>query len=290
MFQTPPFYGLVLLWPQLSVYGAPAWGPDEFYITLHAPLKKHCGCGRLQRAVIVKLFFWAARSARSSMRKFWRMCQPTRPATWRRWNPFSNSRRRRKGRGSAFWSRPSSPSTGTSMSPTTRGEQRPAALHIRGFIIHKLLLAQCESCVQRAPPNPDVHQWARGSQMVEEQSRPSHAYWLAQGWGGLHTFSAQTRRNIQTEIIVWSVYFMPICQDWVPPVKKLNRKKRQKRKESRPWVAGRNSFRWVSRFRPLSDVLCQPCLEWWLGGWRCELCTTTLEKKETNCPLKQVTS
>lgn len=40
MFQTPPFYGLVLLLPQLRVYGALAWGPDELYITRHAPLNK----------------------------------------------------------------------------------------------------------------------------------------------------------------------------------------------------------------------------------------------------------
>lgn len=201
MFQTPPFYGLLLLLPQLSVYGAPAWGPDELDITLHAPLKNHCDCGSLQRAFIIKLFFWAARSVRSSMRKCWRMCRPTRPATWRRWNPFSNSRRRRKGRGSAFWNRPSSPSTGTSMSPTTRGEQRSACVQIfrtGGLLLTSLLFAQCESCVQWAPPNPDVHQWARRSQMVEEQSRPRHAYWLAKGWGVFNTFSAQRRCNIQT--------------------------------------------------------------------------------------------
>lgn len=67
-----------------------------------------------------------------------------------------------------------------------------------GFIIHELLFAQCESCVQWPPPNPDVHQWARGSQMVEEQSRPRHAYWLAEGWGVFNTFSAQTRCHLQT--------------------------------------------------------------------------------------------
>lgn len=155
MFQTSPFYGLVLLWPQLSVYGAPAWGPDEFYITLHAPLKKHCDCGRLQRAFIVKLFFWAARSVRSSMRKFWRMCQPTRPATWRRWNPFLNSRRRRKEGGSAFWNRPSSPSTGTSMSPTMRGEQRSATVQI--LRIGGLLFTNYYSLSVKAVYN-DLHQ------------------------------------------------------------------------------------------------------------------------------------
>lgn len=143
MFQTHPFYGLVLLLPQLSVYAAPAWGPDELYITLHAPLTKHCVCGSFQRAFILKLFFWAARSVRSSMRKCWRMCRPTLPATWRRWNPFSNSRRRRKGRGSAFWNRPSSPSTGTSMSPTTRGDRRSFVCSdfLRwGFVINAIIL------------------------------------------------------------------------------------------------------------------------------------------------------
>lgn len=201
MLQTPPFYGLVLLLPQRSVYGAPAWGPDELYIPLHAPLKKDCDCGSLQRAFIVKLLLWAARSVRSSMRECWRMCRPTRHATWRRWNPFSNSRRRRKGKGSALWNRPSSPSTGTSMSPTTRGVQRPARGHIFpiwGLLLTLFILAQCESCVQRAPPNPDGHQWARGSQMVEEQPRPRHAHWLAKGGGVFNTLASQRRCNIQT--------------------------------------------------------------------------------------------
>lgn len=130
VLQTPPFYGHVLLLLQLSVYGALAWGPDELYITRHAAVKRRCGCGGLQRALIVKLFLWAVRSVRSSTRRCWRMCRPTRPATWKRWNPFSNSHRRRKGRGSASWSRSSSPSTGTSMSPTMRGEQRSACVPI----------------------------------------------------------------------------------------------------------------------------------------------------------------
>lgn len=152
MLQTPPFYGLVLLLPQLSVYGAPAGGPDELYITLHAPLKTRCDRGSLQRAFIVKLFLWAARSTRSSMRRCSRMCRPTRPATWRRWSPFLNSRRRRKGRGSAFWNRPSSPSTGTSTSPTTRGEQRVSLSHIGG-----LLFTSCYSLSVKAVYN-ELHQ------------------------------------------------------------------------------------------------------------------------------------
>lgn len=57
------------------------------------------------------------------MRKCWRTWRPTHLATWRRWKPFLNCHRRRRGRGSASWSRLSSPSTDILTSPTMRGEQ-----------------------------------------------------------------------------------------------------------------------------------------------------------------------
>lgn len=156
--------------------------------------------------------------------------------------------------------------------------------------------AKCESRVQRAPPNPDVHQWARGSEMVEDQPWPGNANRLAEGGGVWSPFPAPKKGAISKQskntgnVISDDVFacFMLAYQDWVPPVKKLNRKKRQKRKESRPWVFDKSNFsEWVDF---VLDVLFLSLFsEWWSGVWRYEHCMTTLEKKETNCPSVQVT-
>lgn len=50
------------------------------------------------------------------------MCRHTRLATWRKWKPFLKRHKRRRGRGSAFWSRCFFPSTDIWTSPTMRGE------------------------------------------------------------------------------------------------------------------------------------------------------------------------
>ena len=38
----------------------------------------------------------------------------------------------------------------------------------------------------------------------------------------------------------------------------------------------------------LIKFLCLLLLVWWSGVWRCELCTTMLERRAMSCPLKQV--
>lgn len=77
----------------------------------------------LLRSPVIKQLLYCGRSANSTTRKSWRTCRLTRHATWRRWRPSSSRHRRRRGRGWVSWSRPSSPSTDTWMSPTTRGER-----------------------------------------------------------------------------------------------------------------------------------------------------------------------
>lgn len=258
MFQTPPFYGLVLLLPQLRVYGALAWGPDEWYITRHAPLNKTLWLWELTASAHRKRFFWAARSVRISTRKCWRMCRPTRPATWKRWSPSLNSRRRRKGRGSASWSRPSSPSTGTSMSPTMRGEQRSACVPIgciRCLIVVAFIRSVWKPCTMSSTkpwcPSMSKMIWNGGSTTMALACPPTGQRLRCVK----NTFPAHKGSNLKRtdarfqlwpcrwpHLEGWCAYFMLIDQDWVPPVKKLNRKKRQKRKESRPWVVDRGNL------------------------------------------------
>lgn len=115
-------YSTLCLW-------RPAWeqqkAPDDLYI-LGRLLKRNSrgsSC-RVYSAFHHKMISSDLTSRlETDMRKCWRMWRPTRLATWRRWRPYLNSRRRRRERGSAFWSRPFSPSTDIWTSPTTRGEQ-----------------------------------------------------------------------------------------------------------------------------------------------------------------------
>lgn len=129
LFQAFPLYGDVLLL-LCSVFMEPSMGTvrsTRWFIRFRSPSIKENTVDvfvweRTAMFFIISLFSWAC-SVETTTRKCWRMWRPTPLATWRRWKPFLRSHRRRRGRGSASWSRPSSPSTDILTSPTMRGEQ-----------------------------------------------------------------------------------------------------------------------------------------------------------------------
>lgn len=199
MFQTPPFYELVLLLPQLSVYGAPTWGPDELYITLHAPLKKRCDCGNLTASVHRKTVLLSCPQYKEQYEKVLEDVSAYTPRYMEEMESiFEQSQEEERKRISFLKQAFLSIHRHLDVTNNERWAAFSVCSNFISLLLMSLIFAQCESCVQWAPPNPDVHQWARGSQMVEEQSRPRHAYWLAKGWGVFNTFSAQRRCNIQT--------------------------------------------------------------------------------------------
>lgn len=99
----------------------------------------------------------------------------------------------------------------------------------------RLCFCQCESSIQWAPPDADVHQRARRPEVVEESPWTRDAHRLAKDWGLWKGFAPLLSLSV-----IWIYIYMvlyKVClfyQEWVPPVKKLNRKKREKRKDSRP--------------------------------------------------------
>lgn len=192
----------------LSVYEAQHGNSEEHQLDLFIldplPLKKHSSSSWWELTATFhhkNCFFWAACRHEIAMRKCWRMWRHTHLATWRKWKPYLNSRRRRRGRGSAFWSRPSSPSTDILTSPTTRGKKPGWASEcVRSVSACRykhgcVFLCQCEGSVQWTPPHSDVHQWAGWSQMVEEQPWSRHAHQLAKDSGTFYLFNRYSTRE-----------------------------------------------------------------------------------------------
>lgn len=109
---------------------------DDLYV-LDSLLKPHSGGSSWGGYSTLHHAAVSACRLEINMRKSWRTCRPTHLDIWRRWKPFLKSRRKRRGRGSAFSSKSSCPSIDTWMSPTMKGEQ----LESLNAYVYKLLIS-----------------------------------------------------------------------------------------------------------------------------------------------------
>lgn len=109
---------------------------DDLYV-LDSLLKPHSGGSSWGGYSTLHHAAVSACRLEINMRKSWRTYRPTHLDIWRRWKPFLKSRRKRRGRGSAFSSKSSCPSIDTWMSPTMKGEQ----LESLNAYVYKLLIS-----------------------------------------------------------------------------------------------------------------------------------------------------
>lgn len=264
MFQTPPFYGLVLLLPQLRVYGALAWGPDELYITRHAPLNKTLWLWELTARAHRKTVLVSCPQCKDQYEKALEDVSAYTPRYMEEMESiFEQSQEEERKRISflkqAFLS--------IHRHLDVTNNERWAACVPIGCIL-RLTVAAFIRSVWKPCTMSSTKPWCPSmSKMIWNGGRTTMAPACPPTGQRLrfvkNTFPAHKRSNLKTTNARfqlwpcrwphpegWCAYFMLIDQDWVPPVKKLNRKKRQKRKESRPWVVDRgNLSEWADSVR-----------------------------------------
>lgn len=166
----------------LCVYIAQHGNSEDHHLyTLNLPLKTPCtfnvfsaGFYFHRKTVLVSC------RLESAMRKCWRMWRLTHPGIWRRWKPFLSSRKRRRGKGSAFWSKFSCPSTDIWTSPTTRGKQDDWVF-VKRVWMEKLIPSRCYLCLDKHS-SPSVCQvWRQCTVNFTRRSCPSMSRMISSG-------------------------------------------------------------------------------------------------------------